>query len=226
MVRFAVNPEIPVMPSNPAQQIFLKSGWFIIAAFSVFLFSMTTLYFVYCNNPSFNFLAKKQDVVFNVFWRTSFYIHITGGMLALVIGPFQFVKRLRNKFLKVHRWLGKIYLGSILFLAAPSGLFMAFYAEGGPVGVVGFSIMALAWLITTYMAYETIRKKNVEAHKRWMVRSFALTFAAVTLRLYVPIASAWFHVPGPLVETTSAWVSWLPNLMVAELILLKFAKRI
>lgn len=212
------------MSTNPAQQFFLKSGWVIITAFSVFLFSMTTLYFVYYDDATYNFLAKKQEVVFNVFWRTSFYIHITGGMLALIIGPFQFIKKLRNKFLKVHRSLGKIYLGSIMFLAAPSGLFMAFYAEGGPLAVVGFSIMALVWLITTFMAYETIRKRNVDAHKRWMVRSFALTFAAVTLRLYVPIASAWFHIPGPLVETTSAWVSWLPNLLLAEILLLKFAK--
>lgn len=214
------------MSTNPLPTLFLKSGWFIITAFSVFLFSITTLYFVYYDNPSYNFLGKKQEVVFNVFWRTAFYIHITGGMLALIIGPFQFVKRLRNKFLKIHRTIGKVYLGAILFMAAPSGLFMAFYAEGGNWGIIGFTLMALAWLFTTYMAYETIRKKNVEAHKRWMVRSFALTFAAVTLRLYVPIASAWFHVSGPLVETTSAWVSWLPNLVVAELLLLKFAKRL
>src|SRR5688572_4607572 len=140
-------------------------------------------------------------------------------MLALLIGPFQFIKKLRNRYIKFHRTLGKVYLGAILFLAGPSGLFMAFYAEGGKVAVVGFTVMALLWMITTYMAYETIRKKQVDAHRAWMVRSFALTFAAVTLRLYVPIASGVFHMPWHVVEASSAWVSWAPNLIVAELIL-------
>jgi len=205
--------------------IFFKFGWLIVTAFSIFLFSITTLYFYYWYDADFNFLAKKQEVVFSPFWRTAFYIHITGGMLALLAGPFQFIKKFRNKYLKFHRNMGKVYLVSILILAGPSGLFMAFYAEGGMVAVVGFTIMAILWMYTTYMAYETIRKKKVEAHKKWMVRSFALTFAAVTLRLYVPLASAVFYIPGVYVEASSAWVSWLPNLLVAELILLIYSKK-
>jgi hypothetical protein len=206
--------------------ILLRFGWLIITLFSVFLFSITTLYFYYYNNPEYNFLAKKQEVVFNVFWRTAFYIHITGGMLALLLGPFQFIKKLRNKWITWHRASGKLYLVAILVLAGPSGLFMAFYAEGGAVAVVGFCIMAFLWMYTTYMAYETIRKKNVTAHRAWMTRSFALTFAAVTLRLYVPIASAVFHVPGFYVEASSAWVSWVPNLIVAEILIRTLAKKL
>ncbi len=214
------------MSNISVQSIFLKFGWLIITAFSIFLFSITTLYFYYWYDSDFNFLAKKQEVVFSPFWRTAFYIHITGGMLALLTGPFQFIKKFRNKYLKFHRNCGKVYLISILILAGPSGLFMAFYAEGGMVAVVGFTIMAILWMYITYMAYETIRKKRVEAHKKWMVRSYALTFAAVTLRLYVPIASAVFHLPGLYVEASSAWVSWLPNLLMAELILLTSAKKL
>lgn len=214
------------MSSVSIQNILLRFGWLIITLFSVFLFSITTLYFYYYQVSDYNFLAKKQEVVFNVFWRTAFYIHITGGMIALLLGPFQFIKKLRSKFIKWHRTMGKVYLAAILFLAGPSGLFMAFYAEGGTIAVIGFSIMALLWMYTTYMAYETIRKRNIEAHRAWMTRSFALTFAAVTLRLYVPIASAVFYVPGFYVEASSAWVSWLPNLLVAELLLLIIPKRL
>lgn len=214
------------MSTFKVQNIFLRFGWLIITAFSVFLFSITTLYFYYYYDAGFNFLAKKQDVVFNPIWRTAFYIHITGGMLALLAGPFQFIKKLRNKNLKLHRTLGKIYLVAILFLAGPSGLFMAFYAEGGGIAVVGFAIMALLWLVTTYMAYETVRKRNIEAHKAWMVRSFALTFAAVTLRLYVPIASGYFHVAPFDVEASSAWVSWFPNLIVAEILIRTIGRKL
>lgn len=208
------------------KSIVLRSGWLIITAFSVFLFAITALYFVYYYNPAYNFLAKKQDVVFNVFWRTAFYIHITGGMLALLVGPFQFIKKLRNKYLRFHRNIGKVYLVAILILGGPSGLFMAFYAEGGGIAVIGFSIMALLWIGTTYMALETVKKKKIDQHRAWMVRSFALTFAAVTLRLYVPIASAVFHIPGTIVETSSAWVSWVPNLIVAEILIRTISKRI
>lgn len=204
----------------------LRMGWLLIAAFSVFLFSTTTLYFYYCLDSDYNFLSRKQEVVFNIFWRTAFYIHITGGMFALLVGPFQFISFIRRKWVKWHRALGKIYLGAILFFAGPSGLFMAFYAEGGTIAVIGFTLMALAWMFTTYMAYETIRKKDIIAHRAWMTRSFALTFAAVTLRLYVPISSAIFHVPWHWVEESSAWVSWLPNLLVAELILLTMPKKL
>jgi uncharacterized membrane protein len=214
------------MTNISLSSILLRFGWLIITVFSIFLFSITTLYFYYWNDAGFNFLAKKQDVVFSPFWRTAFYIHITGGMLALLVGPFQFIRKLRSRYIKWHRSIGKLYLAAILFLAGPSGLFMAFYAEGGGVAVAGFSMMALLWIYTTYMAYETIRKKKVEAHKKWMTRSFALTFAAVTLRLYVPIASAVFHIPGFYVEASSAWVSWVPNLIVAELILLIFPKKL
>lgn len=213
------------MGSQSFNKIFFRFGWLIITAFSVFLFSITTLYFYYYRDSSYNFLSRKQDVVFNIFWRTSFYIHITGGMIALLIGPFQFLSVLRRKFVKFHRAFGKVYLGAILFMAAPSGLFMAFYAEGGLVAVIGFTLMALAWMFTTYMAYDTIRKKDIWGHQAWMTRSFALTFAAVTLRLYVPISSVFFHVPWPTVEASSAWVSWLPNIIVAELILLMIPKK-
>jgi hypothetical protein len=214
------------MSSSQVQNIFLRFGWLILTAFSVFLFSITTLYFYYCMDSGYNFLGKKQEVVFNIFWRTAFYIHITGGMIALLVGPFQFFRTVRNKMIKWHRKLGKAYLVAILFLAGPSGLFMAFYAEGGAVAVVGFSIMALLWIYTTYMAYESIRKKNIPAHRAWMTRSFALTFAAVTLRLYVPIASAVFYVPFHMVEASSAWVSWIPNLLVAELLLRVIPKKL
>lgn len=199
-----------------------RVAWLGITLSSVFLFVLTATYFSFCSHC--NFLLEKQEVVFNPFWRTAFYIHISGGMLALLLGPFQFVPAFRNRFLKIHRMLGKLYLGAILFLGAPAGLFMAFYAEGGWIGQLGFCIMAVLWLLSTWMALEAIRKRKIPEHRNWMTRSFALTFAAVTLRLYVPLASDFLHWNPDFVETSSAWVSWVPNLIVAE-ILLRFAAK-
>lgn len=204
------------------ERIPFRVAWLGITLSSVFLFVLTATYFSFCSHC--NFLLEKQEVVFNPFWRTAFYIHISGGMLALLLGPFQFVPAFRNRFLKIHRMLGKLYLGAILFLGAPAGLFMAFYAEGGWIGQLGFCIMAVLWLLSTWMALEAIRKRKIPEHRNWMTRSFALTFAAVTLRLYVPLASDFLHWNPDFVETSSAWVSWVPNLIVAE-ILLRFAAK-
>ncbi len=214
------------MGAGIIQNFFLRFGWLIITGFSIFLFSTTTLYFYYYDNPHYFFLGTKQELVFDVFWRTSFYIHITGGMIALLLGPFQFIKALRNRFLKWHRTVGKIYLGAILFLGGPAGLFMAFYAEGGWISSLGFLIMGALWMIFTYKAYETIRKKDIKGHRAFMARSFALTFAAVTLRGWVQFASLVLHLSPAFIVESSAWVSWLPNLLVAEVLLLTIAKKL
>lgn len=212
------------MQESLVQKWAFRAGWGAIVVLAVFLFGITAIYFSF--RSDINFLLKKQDVVFNVAWRTAFYIHITGGMLCLITGPFQFVKRIRNGNRKLHRTIGKIYLASILFLAGPSGLFMAFYSEGGFIASIGFTLMALLWMLSTWKAYETIREGDYIAHRNWMTRSFALTLAAVTLRLYVPIMSYYLSVDHNFIDTSAAWVSWIPNLIVAELIIRFFPKRL
>lgn len=202
------------------QKTLFRLGWGVMTALAAFLFGITALYFSF--RSDINFLLEKQELVFNVFWRTAFYIHITGGMLAILIGPFQFLKPIRRKRMALHKRLGKLYIGAILFLAGPTGLYMAFYAEGGWMGSLGFTVMSLLWLWTTYRAYETIRQRDYNGHVRWITRSYALSFAAVTLRLYVPLTSGVLDLPEEFVVTSSAWVSWIPNLIAAELIL-KFA---
>lgn len=198
------------------QNFALKSGWGLLAAGALYLAGITTLYFSFCSDC--NFLLKKQDVVFNPFWRTAFYIHISGGMLALLTGPWQFLRSFRRRFLRLHRSMGKVYLVSILLLAGPSGQFMAFYAEGGFLSTIGFLLMALLWLWTTWMAYATVRKRDITAHRDWMTRSYALTLAAVTLRIYVPVTSQLLHWNHEFVVESSAWLSWIPNLVMAEIL--------
>ncbi len=192
-------------------------GWGAMTVTAAFLFVITAMYFSFRSDV--NFLLEKQDVVQNIAWRTSFYIHIIGGMIAIILGPFQFLKSFRRKRMALHKKIGKAYIASILFLAGPSGLFMAFYAEGGWFSSLGFTVMAVLWLWTTFKAYETIRNRDYNGHVRWITRSFALTMAAVTLRLYVPLGSAVLYWDHEFVVTSSAWVSWVPNLIVAEIIL-------
>ena len=146
---------------------------------------------------------------------TGILIHIIGAMFPIIIGPFQFLPQsVTKRCLKLHRWLGKIYMLGILF-GGLGGLYMAFLAYGGFIARLGFANLAILWLFSGYMAYKHIRNRKIQLHRRWMIRNYALTFAAVTLRLWQVV----FELVG--VEFTQAyiivaWLSWIPNLMVAE----------
>lgn len=86
---------------------------------------------------------------------------------------------------------------------------------GGMTAHLGFGLLAVAWLTTGFMAYRSVRRGRYQDHRRWMVRNFALTLAAVTLRIYIPSAMASslaFGVAYPII----AWACWVPNLLVAE----------
>jgi uncharacterized membrane protein len=150
-------------------------------------------------------------------YRVCIYAHIFASVVALVLGPFQFSARLRSTRLNLHRWLGRLYLGVGVLIGGFAGLFMALHAFGGVVSRLGFGALAAAWLYTGLRAYFAIRAKDIALHRRWMVRNFSLTFAAVTLRLWLP-ASMVSGIPFELAYPVIAWLCWVPNLVVAELL--------
>ena len=147
--------------------------------------------------------------------RVAILLHVFASVAALALGPFQFSTRLRSARPALHRWLGRAYLGIGVGIGGLAGLVMATHAFGGPVARVGFAALALGWLATGALAYRAIRAGHVALHRRWMVRNFALTFAAVTLRLWLPASMAAgiaFERAYPVI----AWLCWVPNLLVAE----------
>ncbi len=143
------------------------------------------------------------------------YLHVFGAALALLLGPLQFWRRLRASRPLLHRWLGRVYLAAGVGVGGVSGLLLAFNAYGGVWSRSGFALLALAWLATGVLALRGIRRGDVAAHRRWMMRNFALTLAAVTLRLYLPAAIVGgleLALAYPLVS----WLCWVPNLMLVE----------
>jgi len=141
--------------------------------------------------------------------------HIFASALALLLGPLQFSTRLRSKLPKLHRWLGRVYLGVAVAVGGVAGLYMSQYAFGGPFAKSGFAGLAIAWLFTGSRAFMAARNRDFASHRRWMIRNFALTFAAVTLRLYLPPVFI-FGLPFASSYAIIAWLCWLPNLLVAE----------
>lgn len=141
--------------------------------------------------------------------------HIFASALALLLGPLQFSARLRSKLPQLHRWSGRVYLSVAVTVGGAAGLYMSQYASGGPLARLGFAGLACAWLFTGAMAFVAARSRDFAAHRRWMIRNFALTFAAVTLRLYLPPVFL-LGLPFAASYAWIAWLCWVPNLLVAE----------
>lgn len=144
-------------------------------------------------------------------------IHFIGGAIAIVVGALQFSTRIRNRFIVLHRYMGKTYVVAILF-SGIAGFILAINSVAGPFAQMGFALMALTWLITTGYGYVAVRRKQISGHKQWMMRSYAVTVAGVTLRLYLGIgfaAGLSFSEFYPYL----AWLCWVPNLVVMEVYL-------
>jgi uncharacterized membrane protein len=160
--------------------------------------------------------AMRTPFIANLFATLPVAIatHLAGGLVAIAAGALQVNSRLRRRSLSVHRWLGRLYVVAVI-VGSVAGFILALSSFGGLVTHFGFGLMAICWLGTTMNAYRHIRIGNVLAHRAWMLRSYALTLAAVTLRLYLPVSLAngiEFESAYQLVS----WLSWVPNLLIVE----------
>jgi uncharacterized membrane protein len=142
-------------------------------------------------------------------------LHASFAGTALLIGPFQFVAGLRARHASLHRRMGTVYVLCCL-LGGAAGFVLAFGTTAGPLAMAGFAALAPTWIYATARAWRYARAREFTAHRRWMIRSFALTFAAVTLRIYLPISMA-LAIPYAHAYPVIAWLAWVPNLIVAEL---------
>ncbi|MEP4038295.1 DUF2306 domain-containing protein [Pseudophaeobacter sp.] len=143
-------------------------------------------------------------------------LHISGGIAAALTGPPQFWGGMRIRFRALHRALRKIYIAAVL-TGAVFGLIVATTAVGGTVSQAGFSALALAWTGTTLMAYRHISLGAGAVHRRWMIRSFALTFAFVMLRIIFPALQFGAGLDQVIAFQITSWACWVPNLLVLEL---------
>jgi hypothetical protein len=166
-----------------------------------------------------DFLLTKQSVLYNKIWRYAFYSHISSSLIVLFTGIIQFYKPLIIHRPLLHRFVGKIYILLVLFISAPSGLVMAFYANGGLWARTSFILISVLWWFFTLRAYTKIKTKKIDEHIDNMIRSYALTLSAITLRLYVVALPGFIHLSARDMYTFVAWLSWVPNLLIAEWII-------
>lgn len=147
--------------------------------------------------------------------------HVFASAVALVVGPFQFFPKLRARK-TLHRTLGYLYLLCVT-VGGVSGLVMAFLAQGGLVATLGFGLLAILWLVSGANLLLSIKAGRSAGHERWAIRCFALSFAAVTLRIYL----GGFFAAGFAFEEfypSLAWLCWVPNVVFCEWVLLRPAQ--
>jgi uncharacterized membrane protein len=145
-------------------------------------------------------------------------LHIGGGMVALLAGPLQFWTELRQRRPHVHRRVGKTYLAAVA-VSSVAALALTARTELGWVFAAGLLGLTVAWLSTSGLALVAIRRRRVAQHREWMVRSYVVTFAFVTFRIFNDALSA-LQVGTPVERAAAAsWFCWAVPLLVTELVL-------
>jgi len=142
--------------------------------------------------------------------------HFFGAGLALGLAPLQLWEGLRRRLPRLHRLAGGLYAAGVLS-GGLSGLLLAPNAHAGWASGSGFLLLALAWLAVTAVGLREAVAGRIAAHRRWMLRSVALTGAAITLRLTLGVGQGLLQLPFATVYVFAAWSCWTVNLLAVEL---------
>ena len=137
--------------------------------------------------------------------------HTLAGILTLLIGPINFFSRIRQRHLKLHRILGRIYVLSV-FVGSFTGIALAW----GRPGLPGTSMQAAAWIVCTVAAFVTARSRQITAHRQWMARSYAVTFTFVSSRVLNLVPAYWSHL-GDVLSAVGVIAFTLASLLIVDL---------
>ena len=158
-----------------------------------------------------------EEITGNLFAIPWLSIHAAAASTALLVAPLQFIARLRIRFPRIHRITGRLYVVACV-IGGLTGLPLAWGATAGPIATAGFGILAILWLWTTAVAWRLAVDGRFAEHRRWMIRSIALTAAGIMLRVYLGIM---LTLPVEFYEgyRVIAFLCWVPNILLAELYL-------
>jgi uncharacterized membrane protein len=185
------------------------------------LFAFIGVMIVYVLGHNEYFLVEPHAPVWQHYQPFKWYLlpHALGGACALLLGPMQFSDRLRQRFIKLHRVVGRFYVAGAL-IAAPLGFYIQFFEER--MGMTrSFSIAALAdatlWMLTTSIAFAFILKGKVQQHRQWMTRSFAVALVFLEVRVVSGI-TGWENL-GPHAIETIVWTCLVFSVFLGDLAL-------
>lgn len=193
------------------------SVYFILCAATYLMLKIITAYYGF--DEHVGFLQVKQEYLHIKVWKAAFYIHVFSSIFTLLAGFTQFSGYILKHHRKLHRIMGRIYVADILFINFPAGMIMAWYANGHLPSKIAFIILDSLWFWFTLRAFMEAKRGNIAAHKRFMIRSYALTFSAITLRTWKLVLSNIFIIAPVTLYMIDAWIGFVPNLLLAEWII-------
>ena len=178
-------------------------------------------------DPDFGkgYLSDKKEVFEGIF-KYGLYAHILSVPFIFLIGTAQIFLRYEFTKGRLHAALGKVYVYLILFVSAPGAFVLSFYAFGGMLSKASFLTLTILWAWFTFQGFAKGRRKEFGSHQQFMIRSYVLTLSAINLRIISFIFIHFFDFRGALAYTIVAWLSWLPFLILTELLLrYRFSKK-
>ncbi|WP_323143316.1 DUF2306 domain-containing protein [Massilia phyllosphaerae] len=155
-----------------------------------------------------------DNVLANRFFDHWIAVHAGAASTALILGAMQLSNVVRRRP-GLHRASGRLYVAACIAGGA-SALVLAAGVSTGPVAASGFGALGTLWLYATLQGLRTARARDFPRHRAWMIRSYALTFAAVTLRIYLPLSQV-LGIDFALAYRCIAWLAWVPNMVIAEI---------
>ena len=193
------------------------AGWLTLVLLAWFSFLMLRITLQYIPiRTDVAFLQIKQQYLSHDVWKAAFFVHVFTSMFALAAGFTQFAPDILRRRPQIHRWMGRLYVLDVALVTGPAGLIMARFANGGLSSRIAFGVLAVLWIATTAIAWRCVMRRDFVSHREWMIRSYALTISAVTLRLW-KLVLALALAPNPMdLYRVVAWLGWVPNILIAE----------
>jgi len=185
----------------------------VVAAAVAFVWKYVFFYYLHYNPASF---AEGAANYWNM--RLWLLLHISGGTIALLTGPWQFWTGFRARYATLHRWMGRVYLGGVA-IGCIGAYRMAIVTTFGWAFGFALLVLATAWFTSASMALYAILRRHVQVHKEWMIRTYVITFAFVTFRVMND------YYPGARLQpendrgVTVAWACWVLPILFTEIIL-------
>lgn len=195
--------------------IFKIFGAYLVLNVGVFLMLQLVLGYTSFDDNA-GFLREKQAYLHLSVWKAAFYVHVFTSLVTLLAGFTQFSTHILARHRSLHRILGRVYAFTILLINFPAGLIMAVYANGGLPSKAAFLILDCLWFAFTLKAVLAARQGKIQQHRDYMLRSYALTLSALTLRTWNIILTHATGLPPATIYMLDAWLGFLPNWLCAE----------
>ena len=190
------------------RRLVMKTGWYVLSFLAIINSVLAMRYLL----PRVPFPSHLPNFTLH---RIALSGHAGCAGVALLVGPVQFLDTVRRRWPKIHRRVGWFYACSVA-LGAAFVLPLIPHAGFGPVSGAGFLTLDIVWLLTTVIALQQAIKLRFDLHRRWMLRSYALAAAAISLRVMLPLSMA-MGLPIAPSYRAIAWLCWLFNLAIVEI---------